>query len=161
MLFGQLFTRFLKKWAKNQTCVFLVSAQTPLISGPTRAIEGDTVDLICGASKYNYTDDSLVWYKQTTSGYKEVTSIKEKDFKLRHGTRSRNQKSFTTNMNNELGIQVFDDTPSKFDIGKRLRFQSVEPEDSGVYVCQAEIVTGFFSFNMLTKNQRIKWPHLL
>ena len=33
---------------------------------------------------------------------------------------------------------VLEDTaPSEFDIGKRLRFPSIEPSDSGVYVCQA------------------------
>ena len=101
------------------------------ISGPNRAIEGDTVDLICAASKYNYTDNSLVWYKQTTSGYKEVTSIKELKLK---GHRDRFGNNGLTQT-----IQVIDDTPSKFDIGKILRFQSIEPQDSGVYVCQAKI----------------------
>merc|ERR1719400_1381702 len=45
------------------------------ISGPTRAVEGDTVDLVCAASRYNYTGQSLAWYKQTTRGYTEVTSF--------------------------------------------------------------------------------------
>ena len=102
------------------------------ISGPTRAIEGDTVELDCAVSKYNYTDSSLVWYKQTTSGYKEVQSFK--DFKYR---RTDRRNGFSQNNNNPL--QVIDSSPSKFDIGKRLRFQNIEPEDSGVYVCQAKI----------------------
>lgn len=104
------------------------------ITGPTRAIEGDSVDLVCAASKYNYTDNSLVWYKQSTSGYKEVTTIK--DAKHRRG-RKNGGNAFKNNLT--PSIQVFDDTPSKFDIGKRLRFQSIEPHDSGVYVCQAKI----------------------
>ena len=45
------------------------------ISGPTRAVEGDTVDLVCAASRYNYTGQSLAWYKQTARGYTEVTTF--------------------------------------------------------------------------------------
>ena len=105
------------------------------ISGPERAIEGDTVDLVCGASKYNYTGDSLAWYKQTRDGYREVTSIRE--YKYPRAGRRSNVGSFGNN-NQPQSIQVFNDTPSKFDIGKRLRFQSIEPSDSGVYVCQAK-----------------------
>ena len=105
------------------------------ISGPERAIEGDTVDLVCGASKYNYTGDSLAWYKQTRDGYREVTSIRE--YKYPRAGRRSNVESFGNN-NQPQSIQVFNDTPSKFDIGKRLRFQSIEPSDSGVYVCQAK-----------------------
>ena len=44
------------------------------ISGPTRTIEGDSINLTCAASKYNYTDNSLVWYKQTTNGYKQIST---------------------------------------------------------------------------------------
>ena len=101
------------------------------ISGPERAVEGDTVDLVCGASKYNYTGDSLAWYKQTRDGYREVTNIRQ--YKYPRAGRARN-----TDRNQPQSIQVFNDTPSKFDIGKRLRFQSIEPSDSGVYVCQAK-----------------------
>ena len=39
------------------------------IEGPTQAIEGDAVELLCAASKYNYTDNSLVWYKQIGKEY--------------------------------------------------------------------------------------------
>ena len=101
------------------------------VEGPTQAVEGDKVDLVCGASKYNYTGDSLAWYKQTRDGYREVTNIRE--YKYPRAGRARN-----TDRNQPQSIQVFNDTPSKFDIGKRLRFQSIEPSDSGVYVCQAK-----------------------
>merc|ERR1712179_893371 len=36
-------------------------------------------------------------------------------------------------------IQVIDDIPSKFDVGKRMKFESVKPDDSGVYACRARI----------------------
>ena len=36
-------------------------------------------------------------------------------------------------------IQVIDDTPSRFDVGKRMKFESVKPADSGVYACRARI----------------------
>jgi len=94
------------------------------VTGPSRVIEGDPVDLMCGASKYNFTQDSLVWYKQTTAGLREVTK--------HMGRRNMNHYQATP------GPTVLLETPSKFDIGKRLRFQSVLPEDSGVYVCQAK-----------------------
>ena len=101
------------------------------VTGPTRAVEGDTVDLLCAASRYNYTGEGLAWYKQTTRGYTEVTTINT--FKRsRHRTGGRNRGK------RDPAITVLDDTPSQFDIGKRLRFQSIEPEDSGVYVCQAK-----------------------
>ena len=48
------------------------------ISGPTKAIQGDRVDLLCEASKYNYTDSSLVWCKQTPHGCEEVKKSRSK-----------------------------------------------------------------------------------
>ena len=79
-----------------------------------QAVEGDAVELVCAASKYNYTDNSLVWYKQAGSEYVEVTD----------------------------NAEIVDVNPSKFDVGKRLRFASVRPEDSGVYACRAVIRGG-------------------
>ena len=96
------------------------------ISGPTKAIQGDRVDLLCEGSKYNYTDSSLVWCKQTPSGCKEVKQLRSK--KSRHVG--------DTNEGPNL-IQVSKLNTSDFDVGKRLRFTSVAPEDSGIYICKA------------------------
>ena len=85
------------------------------VEGPTQAVEGDTVDLVCGASKYNYTGDSLAWYKQVGQQYVEVKNIGR----------------------GESGAEIFDVSPSQFDVGKRLTFDSVAPGDSGVYACRA------------------------
>ena len=104
------------------------------ISGPTRAVEGDTVDLVCAASRYNYTGQSLAWYKQTTRGYTEVTSFNNyKHSRPRTGGGGGHRRG-----KQSPAIRVLEDTPSQFDIGRRLRFQSIQPEDSGVYVCQAK-----------------------
>jgi len=105
------------------------------IEGPTKAIEGDAVELLCAASKYNYTDNSLVWYKQIGNEYKEVTTLKngntgEVSYK---NQRMKKKYKFTPK------IQVIDDTPSRFDVGKRMKFESVRPDDSGVYACRARI----------------------
>merc|ERR1719394_1031193 len=89
------------------------------VSGPTKATEGDNVDLLCAASRYNYTDSSLVWYRQKAGKLEEISAVRG-----RGGSRP--------------SIKIVDDLPSKFDVGKKLRFSSVSPEDSGVYVCQAK-----------------------
>jgi len=89
------------------------------VSGPTKATEGDSVDLLCAASRYNYTDSSLVWYRQKAGRLEEISAVRR-----RGGTRP--------------SLKILDDLPSKFDVGKKLRFSSVSPEDSGVYVCQAK-----------------------
>ena len=82
------------------------------LEGPTQAVEGDKVELVCGASKYNYTGESLAWYKQVTgTKYVEVKNIGRGE--------------------------IFDERPSQFDVGKRLTFDSVAPGDSGVYSCRA------------------------
>ena len=98
------------------------------ISGPKKAIQGDRVDLLCEASKYNYTDTSLVWCKQTPKGCEEI-----KESKRRGKKASRRQRD------NELPhpIQVTKIKTSDFDVGKRLRFSAVAPEDSGIYICKA------------------------
>jgi len=89
------------------------------VSGPTKATEGDSVDLLCAASRYNYTDSSLVWYRQKAGRLEEISAVRR-----RGATRP--------------SLKILDDLPSKFDVGKKLRFSSVSPEDSGVYVCQAK-----------------------
>ena len=99
----------------EQTRMFVTSLPGGFkVAGPTQAVEGDTVELVCGASKYNYTGDSLAWYKQVGSEYVEL-----------RGGRQRS------------GAEIVDVTPSQFDVGKRLTFDSVAPGDSGVYACRA------------------------
>ena len=89
------------------------------VSGPTKAVEGDNVELLCAASKYNYTDNSLVWFRQKAGRLEEMEAEER-----RPGVAP--------------AVRVVDDLPSRFDIGKKLTFSSVSPEDSGVYVCQAK-----------------------
>ena len=96
------------------------------ISGPTKAIQGDRVDLLCEASKYNYTDSSLVWCKQTPRGCEEVKKSRSK----------KSRQPVSANEEPNL-IQVSKIKTSDFDVGKRLRFNKVAPEDSGVYICKA------------------------
>jgi len=102
------------------------------IEGPTQAIEGDSVELLCAASKYNYTDNSLVWYKQIGKEYKEVTTLGNGEVSFKNQKLAKKYRFPPT-------IQVIDDIPSKFDVGKRMRFESVKPQDSGVYACRARI----------------------
>ena len=94
------------------------------VNGPTKAVEGDMVELGCTASKYNYTNDSLVWYKQVGTEYVQVKDIFFNLFQ---------------NIGLETKSGIFEMFPSEFDVGKGLRFGSVRPEDSGVYVCRARI----------------------
>ena len=97
------------------------------VEGPTQAVEGDDVELVCAASKYNYTDNSLGWFKQIGSEYVDVTAL---------DVRSKSSRRMRTNFRSN-DVQVVDVNPSKFDVGKRLRFKSVKPEHSGVYVCRS------------------------
>ena len=72
------------------------------VEGPTQAVEGEEVELVCGASKsvvllsniflaklkyfyyarYNYTGDSLVWYKQVGREYVELSSLASEDTRI-------------------------------------------------------------------------------
>ena len=45
------------------------------VSGPTRAVEGDSVELLCAASKYNYTDNSLAWFRQKAGKMEEIPKL--------------------------------------------------------------------------------------
>lgn len=95
------------------------------IIGQNRVIQGDNVDLKCSASKYNFTEENVVWYKQTVRGLEEVRERKRK------GRRQNNKES--------PKLQIISETTTKFTISKRLKFSNVSPQDSGVYVCRATL----------------------
>ena len=115
----------------NQTKLFITTLPDGFhVEGPTQVVEGDKVELMCGASKYNYTDNSLVWYKQVESEYVEVS-------------------------NTENNIEIVDVHPSLFDVGKRLRFDSVRPEDAGVYACRAVIQGPSKRHNLMIMDETI------
>ena len=100
------------------TAQFFLSSLTEgfEVEGPTQAVEGDSVELQCSASKYNYTASSLGWYKVVGRQTVAVTRLRKKS--------------------GRSGLQVVESSPSNFDIGGRLKFDQVRPADSGVYVCR-------------------------
>ena len=95
-----------------------------IVSKKAMVIQGDPVDIKCSASKYNFSENTLRWYKQTVDGEQEVTNI-------RRGRGHRRKKK----ANSE--IQVITEDTSKFTVSKVLKFPNVSPKDSGVYVCRA------------------------
>ena len=98
----------------GQAAVFITSLPGGFqVSGPGQAVEGDAVELLCAASKYNFTTASLAWYKQEAGGrYRPMPRPAATQPRL---TPAR---------------------PSKFEVGQQLKFDSVKPEDSGVYACR-------------------------
>ena len=99
---------------------FLTSLAEGLeVEGPTQAVEGDAVEVQCSASKYNFSANSLGWFKLLGARRVPVTRLRKKSL----GSR----------------LEVVESNPSNFDVGSRLKFESLAPADSGVYVCR---VTG-------------------
>jgi len=83
------------------------------ISGSGGVLEGEKVDVRCGVSKYNYTQASITWYKQTVHGLQEISE------------------------SHASGMEIYNDRSAKFDIFKGLKFPAIRTADSGTYVCRA------------------------
>ena len=100
------------------TAAFFVTslAEGFQVEGPTQAVEGDAVEVQCSASKYNFSANSLGWFKLVGGRRVPVTRLRKKSLSSR--------------------LQVVESNPSNFDVGSRLKFESLAPADSGVYVCR-------------------------
>ena len=57
-------------------------------------LEGENVDIRCTVSRYNYSEDSVGWYRLTVRGPEEITSSLEQ------------------------GVELYNDRSSQFDIVK-------------------------------------------
>ena len=92
------------------------------VEGPAQAVEGDAVEFQCSASKYNFSANSLGWFKLVGARRVPVTRLRKKSLSSR--------------------LQVVESNPSNFDVGSRLKFESLAPADSGVYVCRVSASDG-------------------
>ena len=92
------------------------------VEGPSQAVEGDAVEAQCSASKYNFSANSLGWFKLVGARRVAVTRLRKKSL----GSR----------------LEVVESNPSNFDVGSRLKFESLAPGDSGVYVCRVTASDG-------------------
>ena len=105
------------------------------VEGPTQAVEGDAVEVQCSASKYNFSANSLGWFKLVGGRRVPVTRLRKKSLSSR--------------------LQVVESNPSNFDVGSRLKFESLAPADSGVYVCRVSGSDGAkFSWPSLASHSR-------
>ena len=105
------------------TAFFVTSlAEGFQVEGPSEAVEGDTVEAQCSASKYNFSAHSLGWFKLVGARRVALTRLRKKSLSSR--------------------LEVVESNPSNFDVGSRLRFESLAPADSGVYVCRVTASDG-------------------
>ena len=83
------------------------------VDGPKEVREGDPMNLKCSASVYNYTDDSIKWYKRTLSG----------------------ERLLKTNKVNSYKISTYN---TDFSFGSQLLFRNVSLRDKGRYICKVK-----------------------
>ncbi|XP_023347787.1 hemicentin-2 [Eurytemora carolleeae] len=81
-------------------------------SGEKKVLEGEKVEVKCTASRYNYSEDSISWYKQTVHGNQEIASVEDRS------------------------LEMYTDI-TRFDIVKGLKFKAIQTDNSGTYVCRA------------------------
>ena len=83
------------------------------VDGPKQVLEGDPMKLRCSASIYNYTDDSIQWYKHTLNGERHLKSNKDNSYEI--------------NMYN-----------TEFSFGSELLFRNISLRDKGRYICKVK-----------------------
>ena len=100
------------------------------VDGPKQVLEGESkVKLKCSASVYNFTEDSIQWFKHTLSGERLLKSSKGKNYEI---------KSYTTD----------------FSFGSELLFQNISLRDKGRYICKVKSKYEISKNNRRTNNRR-------
>ena len=83
------------------------------VDGPKQVLEGDPMKLKCSASVYNYTEDSIQWYKHSLDGERELNSNKDNSYEI---------NTYSTD----------------FSFGSELLFRNVSLRDRGRYICKVK-----------------------
>ena len=79
------------------------------VNGPENVLVGEAISLKCSASKYNFSQDSIEWFKDSLHGAKKL--VTDQRYKV-------------------------DMTSSKFSFTKELTVLNVTLGDKGRYFCQ-------------------------
>lgn len=82
------------------------------VQGPENVLEGEAISLKCSASRYNFTANTLEWYKDTLSGLKKMVNVGRK--------------------------YIIDTRTTDFSFTKELRVMNVSLGDKGRYVCRVQ-----------------------
>jgi hypothetical protein len=85
------------------------------VSGPNNVLVGENITLKCSASLYNFSLDSLEWYKDTLNG----------------------EKRLVNNANSRYKVT---DTSTDFSFSKELSVPKVTLGDKGRYVCRGRLL---------------------
>ena len=100
------------------------------VDGPKQVLEGEPrVKLKCSASVYNFTENSIQWYKHTLSGERLLKSNKGINYEI---------KSYTTD----------------FSFGSELLFQNISLRDKGRYICKVKSKYEISQNNRRSNNRR-------
>jgi hypothetical protein len=83
------------------------------VDGPKHVLEGEAMKLKCSASVYNFTADSIQWYKHTLSGERLLKSNRDNSYEI---------NTYTT----------------EFSFGSELLFRNISLRDKGRYICKVK-----------------------